>query len=176
MKIAISGSPTYNAEIFYNHLSPITSITPGIFCPEDKEFKIDQSNQVEMLNLEYDTSIMSQDEFLDIYFTFTSANINSFDENCFYPRCRCFILHTGSENEKYNLELFLIKKEKEYTEKNLPFYLKNIPYEQYIKNFTPLPISGQNSYNKNPDIYYYESHIKPRLDCVKEKYPQYWIN
>jgi peptide methionine sulfoxide reductase MsrA len=172
--IGLSGVSNWDMEAFFQSINAIENVSPGLLHIHHEAFAIDKQNDfVEMVLLTYDPNKISIQDILDIHFSTFIPTINSFNEDCFFPRCRCIITYNDAE-EKFELDKILLKIEEKYKETNETVHIKTLPIQVLKNNFKQLTEKESNLYAKDKQNSYVKSRIEPKLDKIKNLFPQYY--
>lgn len=172
--IGLSGVANWDMEAFFQSINAIEKVSPGLLHIHQETFAIDKQNDfVEMVVLTYDPNKISTLDILNIHFSTFIPTINAFNADCFFPRCRCIITYNDAE-EKFELDKFLLKIEEKYKETNEVIHVKTLPAQVLKNNFKQLTEKESNLYAKDKANAYVTSRINPKLDKIKNLFPQYY--
>lgn len=172
--IGLSGVSNWDMEAFFQSINAIESVSPGLLHIHQETFALDKKNDfVEMVLLTYDPQKISMQDILSIHFATFIPTINAFNEDCFFPRCRCIITYNDSE-EKFELDKFLLRVEEKYKATNEIVHIKTLPSQVLKNNFKPLTSNESNLYAKDKTNSYVKSRIDPKLEKIKNLFPNFY--
>lgn len=172
--IGLSGVSNWDMEAFFQSINAIDKVSPGLLHINQETFAIDKkADFVEMVVLTYDPNKISTQEILNIHFATFIPTINAFNEDCFFPRCRCIITYDDAE-DKFELDKFLLRIEEKYKETNETTHIRTLPSQVLKNNFKPLTAVESNLYAKDKENAYVKSRIDPKLEKIKNLFPQFY--
>lgn len=121
-----------------------------------------KTGHAEVIQIEFDPSIISYSTLLDIFFDFHDPTTPDQQGPDIGSEYRSIILYHSDQQKKVALQK-LEEKEKDYTDKIIteiaPFE-KFYTAEEYHQNF----------FDKNPDQFYCQVNIKPKITKLETKY------
>lgn len=173
-KIGLSGTSNWDMEAFFQSIKVLENVVPGLLYIQHEPFALNKNSDfVEMISFEYDPEKISLNDILNIHFSTFIPTVNSFDEDSFFPRCRCIITYNDSE-EKFEIDKFILRLEEKYQTTNEKVYVKTVSFQTLKNKFVELTKNERNLYAKDKENSYARSRIIPKLEKIEKAFPQYY--
>lgn len=170
-EIIFTGLCFWSTQAIFQKIKGINFSECGYYNIDNFDFAWEKDDKIESVLIRYDSSIVSLDTLLDIYFLTHNPSLISWEkEECIYPLCRpaifCF--------EKEEFEIVSSKIETVKISSTEPFYTKFLLANK--ESFKKASEYDQDFYNKRPNEYFSCSNIQPKLEKVKNKFPDFFLN
>lgn len=162
-KVILSGNCTWSMEAMYQCIKGMKKVEPGFYSLEGYEYAFSAQDKVQVVSLEFDNSVISFKEILDVFFIAHNPSLVSWKkEECVFPLHRSGIMVNSKIQEQTALE-YLQDIKSDFSE----VYTKVI--EDKYDSFMEVPSNYHNYYIKYPTDGYCLTIINPKLNKLSEK-------
>lgn len=168
-KIAFGGGCFWCTEAVFVSLKGIKEVTPGYAGgstpnPTYESVSMGKTGYAEVILLEYDPQKISTEKLLEVFFTGHDPTTLNRQGNDVGTQYRSVIFYSEPQ-QKEVAEKMLNILAKKYSD---PIVTEISP----LNNFYPAEEYHQRYYEKHPQVPYAEYIISPKVEKIKEKYPE----
>ena len=165
-KIILTGLCFWSTEAIFQRIKGVSFTQCGYYNIENFDFAWQKEDLLESVLIHYNEDEISLSSILDLYLlTHNPALISWNIEECIYPLCRPAIFYFNES------DLLVINNKCDLFKENTnePFYTKTLQGD--LSLFRKASEYDQNFYNKKPSDGFSCANIAPKLEKVKNKYP-----
>lgn len=163
-EIYFSGGCYWSVDAVFASIKGVTNRICGMSLIVQPKAKI------ETVRVSYNQKIISFEMLLEVFFSLHNPTLVKWDDKlCIYPTCKSAILGCD-DNEKIQIS--------HYFEQKLNNYSDPVETKVFLKGefeFIPVSEDQQNFYIKKPEEGFCTSIIQPKLESMKNKFPELWV-
>lgn len=174
-KIILSGNCYWTLEAAFQRVKGVSKVTSGVYQLKPYDFKFNDIDRVECVELEFDTSKVSLDTLLNVFYELHNPNINTWNKDtCFAYAYRSSIIVTKEQKEQAVKKIADVTASQKFGDSS--------SFGGSINTKVIMLMDGlfeagkdQNFYNDNPVDPYCTSMVDPKLEKLESLYPGIFI-
>lgn len=169
-EIILTGLCFWSTQAIFQRIKGVEFTECGYYDIHTFDFAWSEYDKLESVLVRYDSSVITLDTLLDIYFLTHNPSLVAWtQEECIYPLCRPAIFCFNEED----LNFVSTKTETLKTSWTEPFYTKVLSADS--ESFKKASEYDQDFYNKRPKEYFSCSNIQPKLEKVRNSFPDLFL-
>lgn len=177
-QVILSGNCNWTFEAVFQHIKGIESVSGGVYNLKPYDFKFSEKDKIDAILLEFDNTVITLEQILDIFYNLHNPNINSWEEDkCFAFHHRSSIIVNKEQKPIADFKVKEITSSKKFGDSTSYGGTINTKIIIYIDDlFIPNKDNNKNFYLNKPKDPYSVNMILPKLEKIQMNFPQFYQN